>query len=158
MRKSLHVGVSFLRQLTEQSFISHYMLQLYNKRTPARALHCKFWKIFRFLPEHPPANTFVPFRRLWDFTITLKTVATFLPLRQLPLSSPTKTIIIWNSKQIKTLYNQWFRAALPNIKFWIFIRKCQRWSPVYTKSWGNKSNLSDISRVVILKSTCKYLK
>ena len=119
------------------------MLQLYNQRTPARALHCKFWKKLRFLPEHPQANTFVPFRRLWDFTITLKTVATFLRLRQLPLHSSTKTIVIWHSKQIKTLYNRWFGAVLSNIEFWTFIRKRQRIfirkRLVYIKSWANKS-------------------
>ena len=36
--------------------------------------------------------------------------------------------------------------------------KCQRWSPVSVKLWGNKSSVSDFSRVVILQSTCKYLK
>ena len=118
------------------------MLQLYNQRTPARA-HCKCWKKIEISSRNPQANTFVPFRRLWDFTITLKTVATFLWLRQLPLHSSTKTIIIWHSKQIKTLYNRWFGAVFSNIEFWRFIRKRQRVfirkSPVYIKSWGNKS-------------------
>ena len=108
------MGVSFLIKLTEESFIRRCMLQLYNKRTPARALPSKFWKILRLLPKNPQANTFVPFRRLWDFTIAVKAVSTFLPLRQLLLRSSRKTIIIWHFKQIKTLYNQWFEAVLWN--------------------------------------------
>ena len=112
--KSLRVGVSFLIKLTEQSFISYYRLQLYNKRPQHGLFPANFEKLLRFLPEHPQANTFVPFRRLWDFTTALKIVAIFLPLRKLPLRSPTKTIIIWHSKQIKTLYNQWFGAVLWN--------------------------------------------
>ena len=64
-----------------------------------------------------------------------------IPLRQFPLRSPTKTIIIWHSKQIKTLYNQWFElfceTACPK-KIWIFMRKCQPQSLVYIKSWGNE--------------------
>ena len=36
-----------------------------------------------------------------------------ITLRQLPLRSPTKTII-WHSKQVKTLYNQWLGAVLWN--------------------------------------------
>ena len=73
-----------------------------------------------------------------------------IALRQLPLRSPTKTIIIWNSKQIKTLYSQWFGvvlwSSLSEKKNWIFQTKYQRWSPVFIKSWGNESNLSDFSR------------
>ena len=30
-----------------------------------------FCKFLRFLTEHPKANTFVPFRSLWDFTTTV---------------------------------------------------------------------------------------
>ena len=33
-----------------------------------------------FLPKHPQANAFVPFRPLWDFTTVLKTVTIFLLL------------------------------------------------------------------------------
>ena len=56
-------------------------------------------------------------------------------------------------EQLKTLYNQWFGAV-----FWNRLSKkieyskenVRRWSPVYIKSWGNESNLSDFSRVATL--------
>ena len=38
------------------------------------------------------------------------------------------------------------------------LRKCQRWSPVSVKSLVKEPSVSDFSRVVILQSTCKYLK
>ena len=79
--KSLRVGVSFLIKLTEQSFISHYKLQLYNKRPQHGLFPANLAKLLRFLPEHPQANTFAPFRQLWDFTTALKTVAVFLLFR-----------------------------------------------------------------------------
>ena len=81
MCKSLRVGVSFLIKLTELSFISHYMRQLYNKRTPAMALPCKFWKFFEISSRTPTGKYFCHFRPLWDFTTALKTVAVFLLLR-----------------------------------------------------------------------------
>ena len=59
--KSLRVGVSFLIKLTEQSFISYYRLQLYNKRSQHGLFPANFEKLLRFLPEHPLANTFVTF-------------------------------------------------------------------------------------------------
>ena len=37
-----------------------------------------------------------------------------ITLRQLPLCSPKKTIIIWHFKQIKALYNKCFGAVLWN--------------------------------------------
>ena len=40
-----------------------------------------FENFLRFLPKHPQANTFVPFRPLWDFTTVLNTVTIFLLLR-----------------------------------------------------------------------------
>ena len=40
-----------------------------------------------------------------------------ITLRRLPLRSSSKTIIIWHSKQVKTLYNQWFGVALWNSLF-----------------------------------------
>ena len=73
-----------------------------------------FEKFLRFLPEHPQANTFAPFRHSWDFTTALKTVAVFLLSHCDTFHSPTKTIIPWHFKDIKTLYNQLFEAVLWN--------------------------------------------
>ena len=54
-------------------FIRYSRLQFYNKRTLAR-VPVNFETVLRFLTEHRKANTFVPFRSLWDFTTALKTV------------------------------------------------------------------------------------
>ena len=81
-------------------------------------------------------------------------------MRQLPLRSPTKTIIIWHSKEIKTFTIrglELFYEIACSKKFWISIGKCQLWNPVYIKSWGNESNLFDFSRIVILSAKCEYM-
>ena len=70
------------------------MLQRYNKGPQHGLFPANFEKNLRSLPDNPQTNTFLPFRRLQDFTIALKTVATLLPLRQLPLRSSAKAIIV----------------------------------------------------------------
>ena len=56
--------------------MSHYRLQLYNKRPQHGLFSANFEKLLRFLPEHPPQILLFLFD---DYeTITLKKVAVFL--------------------------------------------------------------------------------
>ena len=136
--------------------INYSRLQLYNKRSPAQALPCKFPEILEISSRTTTSKYFWSFETFMTFSQCSQKSWSISPItmRQLPLRSSAKTVIIWHSNQIKTLYNQWFRPVLWNSlsekKNGIFIGKCQRWSPVYVKSWGTESNLSDIFRVVIL--------
>ena len=94
----------FLKAITGPNF---KMKRFHHGLFPAN-----FEKFLRFLPKHSQANTFVPFRP----NHCSQNSCNILPitLRQLPLCSSTKATIIWHSKQTKTLYSQWFGAALWN--------------------------------------------
>ena len=132
--------------------MSYYKLQLYNKRTPARAILIYFWDFFQnthkqillFLLGHYEILLLLS-KPLQYFSYYIATVAITQPYEK------NNYLTFWairNPLQ-SVVWSCFVKLAYPK-KIWIFIEKCQRWSPIYIKSWGNESNLSDFSRVVIL--------
>ena len=89
------------------SFSVRFTLKVYNKRTPARTIPCQFWEIFEISSRTPRGKIL----RFYHCSQNIDSISQ-ITLWQLPLRSPTKAIIIWLTKQIKTLYNHWFRAVL----------------------------------------------
>ena len=83
------------------------MMSSFSVRTPARTISCQFWEIFEISSRTPGAKIL----RFYHCSQNIDSISQ-ITLWQLPLRSPTKAIIIWLTKQIKTLYNHWFRAVL----------------------------------------------
>ena len=108
--------------------INYSRLQLYNKRSPAQALPCKFPEILEISSRTTTSKYFWSFETFMRFSQCSQKSWSISPItmRQLPLRSSAKTVIIWHSKQIKTLYNQWFRPVLWNSlseKIYIYIHR-----------------------------------
>ena len=102
-----------------------------------------FEKFLRFLPKHSQANTFVPFRPLWDFTTVLKTFEWF-------------TCNVPPSGQHGLLHNSFFQhdseLNTPMISTNIFFRKDEKFLTIkllYQKQ--SPSRFSNCEKKSVLK-------
>ena len=112
-----------------------------------KGLHQRFFSVVfvkcftNFFSSNKFGWKFLFSKLLWAFSTVFKIVVVFAIFWRLPLWSPTKIIITWFTKQIKTLYltvaQTCFMKLLSRKRIETFLGKCPWCSPISIKSQSN---------------------